>query len=69
MLKLELLKGREKFKYDFDRCVPPIEISELRDGDRTCPGTKGETGELAETPLLPESFRGNENVDPAFELV
>ena len=64
------LNGREKLRFDLDRRLPPLaETSELSEGDLACGTTKGERGDWGvETPLLDESFRGWEKVDPAKEL-
>ena len=67
---LELLSGLEKLNDGLANRGAPADRSELIDGDRGNAGTKGDSGECgADTPLLPESFLGCENVEPAFELV
>lgn len=68
-LALALLNGREKLNAGRGRRVPPIEISELIDGDL---GIEVDIGEV-DMPLAPESFRGGDrmgtpNEEPSSEL-
>lgn len=55
---LALLKGLEKLNAGLGRCVPPIDISELTEGDLTFESNPGENpvGE-DENPLAIEGFR------------
>ena len=62
-LALALLKGREKLNAGRGNLVPPIEISELIDGDLAIECTPGEIGEV-DMPLPAESFRGDNTGTP-----
>ena len=62
-LALALLNGREKLNAGRGRRVPPIEISELIDGDLGIQNIGGEIGEV-DMPLLLESFRGERTGKP-----
>ena len=55
-LALALLKGREKLNAGRGSRVPPIDISELIDGDLGMENIEGERGEV-DVPLAPECFR------------
>ena len=67
---LDRLKGREKLKEGRGR-FPAIDMSDDTEEDRGWERTKG--GDIGEwgrdTPLLEDSLRGLEKVEPAFELV
>ena len=68
-LVLDRLRGREKLNDGRGRY--PLEVSELKEGDRGC-GRAGKVdmGEYGSDTALPEdSFRGFEKVEPAFELL
>lgn len=68
-LVLDRLRGREKLNAGRGRW-PVLEASELIDGDRGRDRVNGDMGECGiDMPLLEDSLRGLENVEPAFELV
>lgn len=56
-LALALLKGREKLNAGRGSLVPPIDISELIDGDLCMENTEGDIGEV-DIALPLESLRG-----------
>ena len=71
MLRLAVLRGREKFKGTRCADTPFTDASDLMEGDRGgYTGMNGEGGEYgADMPLLEESLRGFEKEEPAMELL
>jgi hypothetical protein len=71
MLRLAVLRGREKFRWSRGAEIPFIDASELMEGERGgWTGMNGERGEWgADMPLLADSLRGYEKEEPVIELV
>ena len=68
--RLARLKGLEKLKAGRGIREPPIEYSELRDGERPCIWAKGGKGEFGiEKLLLEDSLLSREKPDSAVEAL